>query len=175
MSHALLLCLLVPASGVELDTLATLGVSVRARSTGDGLEVAPAVALGLGARPAAALPLRLEVALLTDLHRGGGGDAVSVSAWQGELAVLAGLDWRALARERRALGLELLLGPALRVGYVGLHVYDQTESTWTAGASGVGAVGAYYRDGAWRLGARLWLGVARDRAFQAGLTVGRQL
>jgi hypothetical protein len=176
MTSTLLLCLVLPVAGLELDTVATIGVSARQRSAGDGLEATLAYGLSLGARPHAAWPLRLEVAFLSDLHGGGGGgEVVSVSAWQGELAVLGGLDWRALERGQDVLGLELLLGPALRLNRVATTVYDRTEALWSVRGSGVVAAGLYYRYAEWRVGARLWLGVGRDRVFQAGLTLGRVL
>jgi hypothetical protein len=150
-----------------IDVSAHAGLGLREQSDGDGIDLGLAYGVSGGydiGQLLGDLPLRAELALLSDTFGGGRGvRAVDVDSWQGELMALAGLDWLALPQ---GLRLQLLAGGGLRVTWVRIQVQGQSDTTWSAAAF-AGLVGGVAWDlGPASVGVRAMWGLPRPRLAQ---------
>jgi hypothetical protein len=160
---------------LAIDVGALAGWSARQASTGEGLQSAFAYGAYAGGRfhQLAHLPLRAEIAFFSDTHGGGdGGETVDVSAWQGELLLLGGLDLALWKGDVSRWSIELLLGPGLRFSYAGLRVYEESKRSLALDVLGALVAGFYYGRGGWRLGVRAMGGWPRQRIVQLCLSAG---
>ena len=150
---------MVPAAAAAADLEVGVGVGASLRSNSTGVGVTPAIGLSanLGLRLCAELdlPLRLEAMFLTDTFSGGDGvAAVELKSWQGELGALAGIDLGLLDLAGGHLGVEALLGPALRITTVTIRVREEKDISTVTNIAGMGVCGIVYGGGAWRFSLR---------------------
>jgi len=171
---ALVLLVLASPAALGLDVDIHAGMSLREKSTGDGVGIAMAYGASVGYsldRALGGLPLRAEILLASDTFGGGRGvNAVDVSSWQGELVALAGLDWVMLHWNEQGLRLQLLAGPGMRLSWVSIRVQDASESAWSTEALGSAVVGVLYDADEVSLGVRSAWSVPQRRLLQAYVT-----